>query len=55
MKDFSLGAVPHLELLYQIRPEVYLDWFPVTDCGQHQMRQSDVEPLSSFFQQPGVA
>lgn len=51
-KDFSLGVVPHLELLYQIRPEVYLDWFPVTDSGQ--MTQSDIEPLSSSFQQPDV-
>lgn len=54
MKNFSLGAVPHLELLYQIRPEVYLDWFPVADSGQHQMTQNDIEPLSSSFQQPDV-
>lgn len=37
MKDFILVAVPHIELLYQIRPVDYLDRFP--DSGQHQMTE----------------
>lgn len=46
MKDFSLGAVQHLELVHQISPEDYLGWFLAT--AREQLLQSDARLFFSF-------
>lgn len=54
MKDFSPGAVSHLELLHHIKSEDYFSWFPITSSGQHQILHDGAEQSFSFFQQPDV-